>query len=91
MTLAEISGWLAAIFTTLIFVPQLHMAFTTKKTQDISMLMLVLAILGNAAWLVQSYLTGNTPLLVCATLITIMSIVLILFKYNNDKKQAAKK
>ncbi|MFC1589455.1 SemiSWEET family sugar transporter [Pseudomonadota bacterium] len=88
MMVEEISGWLAAIFTTLIFVPQLYKAFTTKKTRDISMLMLVLAIMGNAAWFVQSYLTGNTPLLVCATLIIIMTIVLILFKYNNDKKQA---
>ena len=87
MTLEEISGWLAAIFTTLIFVPQIYKAFTTKKTRDISMLMIILALMGNTAWLVQSYFTGNTPLLVCATLIIIMSIVLMLFKYNNDKKQ----
>lgn len=87
MTTEEISGWLAAIFTTLIFVPQLHKAFTTRKTRDISMLMIVLAILGNAAWLVQSYLIGNTPLLVCATLIIIMSIILMIFKYNNDQAQ----
>lgn len=83
----EISGWLAAIFTTLIFVPQLHKAFKTKKTQDLSMLMIVLAIMGNSAWFVQALLTSNTPLMVCAILIIIMSTVLIIFKYNNDKKQ----
>ena len=87
MSAEEISGWLAAIFTTLIFVPQLHKAFTTKKTQDISMLMIVLAILGNSAWLVQALLTSNTPLMVCAVLIIIMSSILIFFKYHNDKKQ----
>ena len=86
MSAAEISGWLAAIFTTLIFVPQLHKAYTTKKTRDLSMMMIVLAVMGNAAWLVQSLLTSNTPLMVCATLIIIMSIFLIIFKYNNDKK-----
>jgi len=87
MTAEEISGWLAAIFTTLIFVPQLHKAFSTKKTQDISMLMIVLAIMGNTAWLVQATLTSNTPLMVCAVLIIIMSSILIFFKYHNDKKQ----
>ena len=87
MSVEEISGWFAAIFTTLIFVPQLHKAFTTKKTQDISMLMIVLAIMGNSAWLVQALLTSNTPLMVCAVLIIIMSIILIIFKYNNDKTQ----
>lgn len=87
MTAEEISGWLAAIFTTSIFVPQLHKAFTTKKTRDISMLMIVLAIMGNSAWFVQASFTSNTPLMVCAVLIIIMSIILIIFKYNNDKKQ----
>ena len=87
MSAEEISGWLAAIFTTLIFAPQLHKAFTTKKTEDLSMLMIVLAIMGNSAWLVQALLTSNTPLMVCAILIIIMSSILILFKYHNDKKQ----
>ena len=87
MSAEEISGWLAAIFTTLIFVPQLHKAFTTKKTQDLSMLMIVLAIMGNSAWFIQALLTSNTPLMVCAVLIIIMSIILIIFKYNNDKTQ----
>lgn len=87
MNVEEISGWLAAIFTTLIFAPQLHKAFTTKKTRDISMLMIVLAILGNAAWFVQSYLNGNTPLLVCSLLIIIMSIALIFLKFKYDGLQ----
>ncbi|MDH5612792.1 MAG: SemiSWEET family transporter [Gammaproteobacteria bacterium] len=87
MSAEEISGWLAAILTTLIFVPQLHKAFTTKKTQDISMLMIMLAILGNTAWFVQASLTSNIPLMVCAVLIIIMSMILMVFKYNNDKKQ----
>lgn len=82
----EIAGWLAAIFTTLIFVPQLHKAYTTKKTQDLSMMMIVLAILGNSAWLVQALFTSNTPLMVCAMLIIFMSFVLMIFKYSNDKK-----
>ena len=87
MSAEEISGWLAAIFTTLIFVPQLHKAFTTKKTQDLSMLMIILAIMGNSAWFVQALLTSNTPLMVCAILIIIMSSILMLFKYYNDKQQ----
>ena len=87
MSAEEISGWLAAIFTTLIFVPQLHKAFTTKKTQDLSMMMIVLAIMGNSAWFVQALLTSNTPLMVCAVLIIIMSSILMAFKYHNDKKQ----
>lgn len=86
MMTEEIAGWVAAIFTTLIFVPQLYKAFTTRKTRDISMLMLALAVLGNSAWFIQASLTSNTPLMVCAVLIVIMSFILIAFKYSNDKK-----
>ena len=86
MLLEEIFGWIASILTTLIFIPQIYKAFKTRLTNDISMLMIVLAVLGNAAWLAHASLTGNVPLIVCATLIIIMSITLIIFKYNNEKK-----
>jgi len=86
MLLEEIFGWIASIFTTLIFIPQIYKAFKTRMTNDISMLMIILAVLGNAAWLTHASLTGNLPLIVCASLIIIMSLVLIVFKYNNEKK-----
>lgn len=86
MPTEQIFGWIASILTTLIFLPQLHKAFTTRKTDDISMLMIVLAVMGNVAWFAHASLTGNVPLIVCATLIIIMSIVLIIFKYQNEKQ-----
>ena len=85
MALEDVFGWLAAIFTTLIFVPQIFKAYSTKMTQDISMLMLILAVIGNSLWLAQSILISNTPLIVTASLIIILSMVLIRFKYMNEK------
>ena len=87
MALEEIFGWLAAFFTTLIFVPQLTKAFSTKMTRDISMLMLILAVLGNGAWLGHALLTDNIPLIVCASLIIVMSFILIAFKYTNENNK----
>lgn len=85
MLLEEIFGWIASILTTLIFIPQIYKAFKTRLTNDISMLMMILAVLGNAAWLTHASLTGNMPLIVCASLIIIMSLILIVFKYKNEK------
>ena len=85
MLLQEIFGWIASILTTLIFIPQIYKALTTRQTNDISMLMIILAVLGNAAWLTHASLTGNMPLIVCASLIIIMSLFLIVFKYKNEK------
>lgn len=85
MVLEDIFGWLAAVFTTLIFVPQIIKAYSTRMTRDISMLMLILAVIGNSLWLAQSILISNIPLIVTASLIIIMSVVLIRFKYMNEK------
>ena len=87
MALEEIFGWLAAVFTTLILVPQLTKAFSTKMTRDISMLMLILAVLGNGAWLAHALLTENAPLIVCASIIIVVSFILITCKYTNERQK----
>lgn len=89
MPTEQIFGWIASILTTAIFIPQIYKAFTTRKTNDISMLMIILAVMGNAAWFIHASLTGNIPLLVCASLIICMSFVLIIFKYNNEKNKSS--
>ncbi len=85
MDLTELFGWLASIFTTIIFLPQLIKAFSTKMTADISMWMLVLSVIGNGFWFAHASLSENTPLLVCAFLIILISIILIVFKYINER------
>lgn len=85
MTTEQIFGWLGAAFVTIILVPQIIKAFKTKHTTDLSMLMLVFSALGNAFCGIHAALTVNVPLLVCATVIMLMSFVLIIFKYNNEK------
>ena len=89
MNLAELLGWLASIFTTIIFLPQLIKALNTKMTKDISMLMLILSLIGNSLWFAHSSLTGNLPLRVCATLIILITITLMVFKYFNERKLPA--
>lgn len=86
MNFAELFGWLASFFTTIIFLPQLIKAFTTKLTSDISMWMLILSITGNGFWFAHASLTDNLPLLVCALLIILISITLIVFKYYNERR-----
>jgi len=85
MDQAELYGWLASVFTTIIFLPQLVKAFQTKMTNDISMLMLFLSVLGNGFWFVHASMIGNMPLLVCALLIILISVTLIVFKYLNER------
>ena len=48
--------------------------------------MLVISVAGNAFWVLHASMTQNIPLIVGASLISLMSIVLIIFKYMYDTK-----
>lgn len=74
------------MFCTLILVPQIIKALQTRHTDDVSMFMLLLSVAGNAFWVAHASLTQNMPLIVGASLISIMSVMLIVFKFLFDKK-----
>lgn len=80
-----IFGWLASFFTTLILLPQIIKAITTRRTRDVSMSMLVLSAVGNGFWVLHASITGNIPLLVGASLICLMSLLLVAFKLSFDR------
>jgi MtN3 and saliva related transmembrane protein len=86
MSLEEFFGWMASLLCTLILVPQIFKALKTRHTDDVSMLMLLLSVSGNAFWVAHASLTQNIPLFVGASFISLMSIMLIIFKYKYDTK-----
>ncbi len=79
-------GWLASALCTLILIPQIMKAYQTRHTDDVSMSMLVLSVAGNGFWVAHATMTQNIPLIVGASLISLMSITLIFFKYLFDSK-----
>jgi MtN3 and saliva related transmembrane protein len=81
-----IFGWVASLLCTLILVPQIIKALKTRHTDDVSMFMLILSVVGNAFWVAHATLTQNMPLIVGAGLISLMSIALIIFKFLFDTK-----
>ena len=86
MAIEVIFGWIASALCTLILVPQIIKAFKTRHTDDVSMFMLIISVAGNAFWVAHTSMTQNIPLIFGAGLISIMSIILIIFKHLYDKK-----
>jgi uncharacterized protein with PQ loop repeat len=86
MPLDVLFGWIASGLCTLILVPQIFKAVQTRHTNDVSMFMLLLSVSGNGFWAAHALLTDNMPLLVGASLISVMSIALIFLKYLYDTK-----
>jgi len=80
-----IYGWLASLLTTLILVPQIIKVIKTRHSRDVSMSMLLLSAAGNGFWVLHASITGNHPLLVGASLICLMSFLLIVLKQVFDR------
>lgn len=56
-------GLLAAVLTTVAFVPQAVKTWRTRSTHDISLAMFSILVAGIFAWLVYGVLIGDLPLI----------------------------
>lgn len=64
MILTDWVGGIAAILTTVSFVPQVWQIWKTRHTQDISLRMYILFALGVCLWLVYGLLLMSWPIIV---------------------------
>jgi len=74
----KIVGFAAATCTTLAYAPQFIKVWRTRSTEDISLGMFLVMVLGLVLWLLYGFLSGDTPL-VAANAITIVLAGGILF------------
>jgi MtN3 and saliva related transmembrane protein len=74
----KLVGFAAATCTTVAYAPQFIKAWRTRSTQDISLGMFLVMVLGLLLWLVYGVLSGDEPLIV-ANAITIVLAGGILF------------
>ena len=74
----KLLGFAAATCTTLAYAPQFIKVWRTRSTEDISLGMFLVMVLGLVLWLLYGFLSGDTPL-VAANAITIVLAGGILF------------
>ena len=78
MQIQEIIGSLAAVCTTVAFVPQVILVLKTKNTDSISFIMYSIFIAGVALWGVFGYMTLQWPIII-ANIITFILAFIIWF------------
>ena len=86
--LVESIGTIAAVLTTLSFLPQVIKTYKEKNAENLSMLMLVVFFLGVLLWLVYGIVKHSLPLIIANIITGILTVVLIYFKvlYSSKKK-----
>ena len=83
----DIVGYLAALLTTIAFLPQLYKTWQTKSADDVSSIMLILFIIGLSGWIIYGIKINSLPILV-ANIITFIfnfSILILKITYSETK------
>ncbi|MCH7568075.1 MAG: SemiSWEET transporter [Nanoarchaeota archaeon] len=83
MTFITSLGLLAALLTTIAFLPQVIKSWKIRETRDISLQMYVILVTGVFLWLIYGFLIKDLPLILAnlVTLILVSSILFLKIKY----------
>lgn len=89
MDFKELIGFVAALLTTLSFVPQAWQTFRSRDVSGISLGMYAMFTTGVAAWLVYGLVTANLPVTIAnaITLALALAVLLMKLRYGGQDRQ----
>lgn len=76
----KIIGYIAAIATTISFVPQAVKVIKTKDTKSISLSMYVIFTFGVALWSVYGILLRIPPIIIANFVTLVMAVIILIYK-----------
>ncbi|MBW3042408.1 SemiSWEET transporter [Prochlorococcus marinus] len=76
----DLFGFLAALLTTIAFLPQLYKTWRTKSADDVSLIMLILFIIGLFCWIIYGFKIKSVPILVANIITFIFNFSILVLK-----------
>jgi MtN3 and saliva related transmembrane protein len=80
MELVDFVGYIAAMLTTVAFIPQVVKVWQSKSTKDLALPTLLSFIAGLSMWLVYGLLAKSTPVVIANVVTLILNLVILRFK-----------
>ena len=81
----DLFGFLAALLTTIAFLPQLYKTWKTKSADDVSLIMLILFIIGLICWIIYGININSIPILVANIVTFIFNFSILILKITYSK------
>ena len=78
-------GFLAALLTTLAFLPQLYKTWKTRSADDVSLLMLIVFLTGLICWIIYGLKINSVPILIANIITFIFNLSILILKINYSK------
>ena len=84
--LVEVLGMIAALLTTIAFVPQVLRIYLTKSAEDVSFLMFSIFSTGVLLWLVYGLLIGSAALIAANVVTLALCLTVIVLKVRYQRR-----
>ncbi len=78
--IADLVGYLAAILTTVSFVPQAWLVWRTRRTENLSLAMYTVFATGVALWLIYGIAIGSWPVVIANAVTLILAGFILVMK-----------
>lgn len=82
----ESIGYIAAILTTISFLPQLIKIWTSKSAEDVSAVMFAFFVCGVLLWIVYGWEIHSPPVIVANVVTCILASTILFLKLTFDQK-----
>lgn len=83
----EYVGLFGAFLSSITFIPQVWQAWKTKSVGDLSLGMLLIVFTSVIVWLVYGFYLNLLPVIIANSIIFLLSILLLYFKFTFPKKK----
>jgi MtN3 and saliva related transmembrane protein len=87
--LIEIIGLTGSILSSITFMPQVYQTWKTRSVKDLNIYMLLIVFSSTLIWIVYGVSRGLLPVIICNSIISLLSLLLIGFKikFSNEQNQ----
>jgi MtN3 and saliva related transmembrane protein len=85
MAWIEYVGLFGAFLSAVTFIPQVIKAWQSKSVGDLSLLMLLIVFMSVIVWLVYGFYLKLLPVVIANSIILVLSLVLLYFKFTFKK------
>ncbi len=85
MDWTEVIGHIGSALSSLTFMPQVYQTWKSKSVKDLNLSMMLIVFVSTMIWIVYGIGRGLLPVIICNSIISFLSVVLIYFKISYGK------
>ena len=80
INLIDLLGFVAGIFTTIAFIPQVLKTWNSKSAEDVSLSMFIFFMLGVSLWCIYGWEIHSTPVIIANIITFLLALSIVVLK-----------